>query len=146
MISRHWIAQKCLSNRVAQTSSRSIAYVLGSNTTNSADPSGYCRDFVRKHDYESFLTSQFYPKTMQGGYFALKAFYVSIWNCLNNLNIYGVLTLCDMEVELAMIQDVVSNSMLGKMRMQFWRDIVKQISDVRATATQDEYLFNTDIA
>lgn len=35
-----------------------------------------------------------------------------------------------MEVEVAMIQDNVSNSMLGKMRMQFWRDAVKQISQV----------------
>ncbi|KIM89068.1 hypothetical protein PILCRDRAFT_95104 [Piloderma croceum F 1598] len=88
-----------------------MATLLGSNpdTTGSADPSGYCKDLVRKYDYESFLTSQFYPKEMQGGYFALKAFYV----------------------ELAMIQDTVSNSMLGKMRMQFWRDAVKQISDGR---------------
>lgn len=30
-----------------------------------------------------------------------------------------------------MIQDTVSNPMLGKMRMQFWRDAVKQISAVR---------------
>ena len=37
------------------------------------------------------------------------------------------------KVELAMIQDTVSNSMLGKMRMQFWRDAVKQISDVGIT-------------
>lgn len=43
----------------------------------SADPAGYCKELVRKHDYESFLTSQFYPREMQGGYFALKAFYVS---------------------------------------------------------------------
>jgi hypothetical protein len=57
-----------------------MATILGSNpvTDNSADPTGYCKDFVRKHDYESFLTSQFYPKELQSGYFALKAFYVSV--------------------------------------------------------------------
>jgi NADH dehydrogenase [ubiquinone] 1 alpha subcomplex assembly factor 6 len=40
------------------------------------DASGYCRDFVRKNDYEGFLISQFYPKDLQGGYFALRAFFV----------------------------------------------------------------------
>lgn len=39
-------------------------------------PAAYCRDLVRSRDYESFLTSHFYPKHLQDGYFALKAFYV----------------------------------------------------------------------
>ncbi|KAF7985495.1 hypothetical protein HWV62_3693 [Athelia sp. TMB] len=86
-----------------------MATILGSTpeAAGSADPAAYCRDLVQKHDYESFLTSHFYPREVQGGYFALKAFYV----------------------ELAMIQDTVSNPMLGKMRMQFWRDTVKQINE-----------------
>jgi hypothetical protein len=37
------------------------------------------------------------------------------------------------QVELAMVQDNVSNAMIGKMRMQFWRDAVKGISDVCLT-------------
>ncbi|KAJ8587273.1 hypothetical protein M405DRAFT_852962 [Rhizopogon salebrosus TDB-379] len=40
-----------------------------------SNPTEYCRDFVRKHDYEGYLTSQLYPKNLQGGYFALRAFY-----------------------------------------------------------------------
>jgi NADH dehydrogenase [ubiquinone] 1 alpha subcomplex assembly factor 6 len=32
---------------------------------------------------------------------------------------------------LALIQDAVSSPMVGKIRMQFWRDAIKQISDVR---------------
>ncbi|EEB98193.1 hypothetical protein MPER_02344 [Moniliophthora perniciosa FA553] len=67
------------------------------------------RDFVQKHDYESFLISHFYPKELQGGYFALKAF----------------------SAELAMVQDAVTNPTIGAMRMQFWRDAVKSISEVR---------------
>jgi NADH dehydrogenase [ubiquinone] 1 alpha subcomplex assembly factor 6 len=57
-----------------------MATIVGSkmDTTGSEDPTGYCKEFVRKHDYESFLISPFYPKEMQPGYFALKAFYVSI--------------------------------------------------------------------
>jgi NADH dehydrogenase [ubiquinone] 1 alpha subcomplex assembly factor 6 len=30
-----------------------------------------------------------------------------------------------------MVQDNVSNAMIGSMRMQFWRDAVKGINDVR---------------
>lgn len=51
----------------------------------SPDPTTYCSDFLRKHDYESFLISQFYPKEMQGGYLALKAFSVRIYNIVMRL-------------------------------------------------------------
>lgn len=78
-------------------------------TAGPSNPHTYCRDLVRKHDHESFLTSYFYPRHLQAGFFAIKAF----------------------SVELATIQDNVSNAMIGKMRMQFWRDAVKGISDVR---------------
>jgi NADH dehydrogenase [ubiquinone] 1 alpha subcomplex assembly factor 6 len=30
-----------------------------------------------------------------------------------------------------MVQDNVSSSMIGEMRMQFWRDAVKSLADVR---------------
>lgn len=71
------------------------------------NPFQYCKDLVRKHDYEGYLISHFYPNEARGGYFALKAFYV----------------------ELAMVQDHVSNQTIGKMRMQFWRDAVKGINE-----------------
>ena len=35
------------------------------------------------------------------------------------------------KVELATVQEAVSTPMIGRMRMQFWRDAVKGISDVR---------------
>ncbi|KAI0761935.1 isoprenoid synthase domain-containing protein [Trametes elegans] len=73
------------------------------------DPLAYCRDLVRKRDYESYLIGSFYPRHTQGAFFALRAFYV----------------------ELASVQDTVSNSMIGKMRMQFWRDAIKSIADGR---------------
>ena len=41
------------------------------------DPESYCKDLVRKRDYEWFLISHFYPKELQGAFFALRAFYVS---------------------------------------------------------------------
>ncbi|KXN81771.1 NADH dehydrogenase (ubiquinone) complex I, assembly factor 6 [Leucoagaricus sp. SymC.cos] len=82
---------------------------LVSSSVGLSDPVGYCTDLVRKHDYESYLISQLWPRDLRGSYFALKAF----------------------SVELAMVQDHVSNLTIGKMRMQFWRDAVKDISNGR---------------
>lgn len=42
-----------------------------------ADPVGYCKEYVRKRDYESYLIASFYPRHLQGAFFALRAFYVS---------------------------------------------------------------------
>ncbi|KAJ3910482.1 isoprenoid synthase domain-containing protein [Lentinula edodes] len=71
------------------------------------DPVEYCTNFVQKYDYEAYLIGQFWPKEVRGPYFALKAF----------------------STELAMIQDNVSNSSIGMMRMQFWRDATKALND-----------------
>jgi hypothetical protein len=40
------------------------------------DPVEYCRELVRKGDYEGYLSHAFYPRTLQPGYLALKAFQV----------------------------------------------------------------------
>ncbi|TFK24970.1 hypothetical protein FA15DRAFT_618696 [Coprinopsis marcescibilis] len=74
------------------------------------NPAAYCKDLVQKYDYDSYLIGHFYPKSKQDAYFAIKAF----------------------SVELATVQENVSNSMIGKMRMQFWRDAVKDISSGRS--------------
>ncbi|KAF9533111.1 isoprenoid synthase domain-containing protein [Crepidotus variabilis] len=79
------------------------------STVGLTDPHAYCRDLVRKHDYDSYLNSFFYPSETWNVFFAVKAF----------------------SVELATIQDSVSNAAIGRMRMQFWRDAVKGISDDR---------------
>ncbi|KAJ7505322.1 isoprenoid synthase domain-containing protein [Mycena galericulata] len=75
------------------------------STSQSLDPAAYCRELVRKHDYDSFLISKFWPSTLQDGYFAIKAF----------------------ATELAMVQDTVSMATLGAVRMQFWRDAIRDI-------------------
>ncbi|KAI0770297.1 isoprenoid synthase domain-containing protein [Fomes fomentarius] len=103
-----------LSARFPQTSrpyafTRTLATVSSSSESGVADPGTYCRDYVQKRDYESYLIGSFYPRELQPAFFALRAFYV----------------------ELASVQDTVSNSMIGKMRMQFWRDAIKSIADGR---------------
>ncbi|KAG2151391.1 isoprenoid synthase domain-containing protein [Suillus clintonianus] len=70
-----------------------------------SNPAEYCKDLVRKHDYEGYLTSQLYPKRFQGGYFALRAFYI----------------------ELATVREAVSQTTLGQARLMFWRDAMKDI-------------------
>ena len=94
------------------------------------DSSAYCRDLVRKHDYEGFLVSQFYPNEVKDSYFAVKAF--SVRHIAFGSN--WLLTQVELpQIELAMVHDQVSNEMIGKMRMQFWRDAVKGITEVRIT-------------
>ncbi|THH16562.1 hypothetical protein EW146_g4100 [Bondarzewia mesenterica] len=88
---------------------RLLSIPSGPTTGGIEDPFAYCKEFVRKHDYDAFLVSQFYPREKQNGYYAMKALYN----------------------EIALVQDSVSNVMLGKMRMQFWRDAVHSLSDGR---------------
>lgn len=73
------------------------------------DPNAYCSDLIRKRDYEAYLVSHFWPREIRAHYIALRAFYV----------------------ELASVQEAVSNPTIGRMRMQFWRDAIKGISDGR---------------
>jgi len=39
-------------------------------------PTTYCRDYVKKHDYDSFLLSYFFPRAALDAYFSVKAFSV----------------------------------------------------------------------
>ncbi|EIW80953.1 hypothetical protein CONPUDRAFT_123770 [Coniophora puteana RWD-64-598 SS2] len=86
-------------SRLAYSRKRTVATAA----SGSANPRQYCEEYVQKHDYEGYLTSKFYPRHRQSGYYALRAFYI----------------------ELASVQESVSNAVLGQMRMQFWRDAVK---------------------
>lgn len=53
-------------------------YATGSNVsaaeTHNSDV--YCRDFVRQHDRDAYLTSHFFSKELQRACFAIRAFYV----------------------------------------------------------------------
>jgi NADH dehydrogenase [ubiquinone] 1 alpha subcomplex assembly factor 6 len=67
---------------------------------------------VRKHDYEGYLLHPFFPKETQGDYLSLRAFYV----------------------ELASVFDKSgSNALIGKMKLQWWRDVVKAMSEGKST-------------
>ncbi|KAI6151369.1 isoprenoid synthase domain-containing protein [Pisolithus thermaeus] len=70
-----------------------------------SEAANYCKDLVRRYDYESFLTSQLYPQQYRLGYYALRAFYI----------------------ELATIKEAVSQTTLGQGRLVFWRNAIKDI-------------------
>ncbi|WFC96308.1 mitogen-activated protein kinase kinase [Malassezia brasiliensis] len=63
------------------------------------------KDTVRLRDYPAFLTHFAYPRALQPHFFALRAFHV----------------------ELASIKDMVSNELVGRVRMQWWRDAIRGI-------------------
>lgn len=65
----------------------------------------YCGREVRKHDNDHFLTGLFAPEDRREALFALHAF----------------------NVEIAKTREVVSEPILGQMRLQFWRDGVEAV-------------------
>lgn len=62
----------------------------------------YCRDALKRYDYPSYLLSTFQPSHSLDSFLALRA----------------------LNVDLALIPDNVSNTMVGKMRYQFWTETV----------------------
>jgi phytoene/squalene synthetase len=67
----------------------------------------YCLDIVHKQDYESYLIGLLMPKNQRRAYYAIRSF----------------------NVELATIKDQVPRSAqhAGRIRFQFWRDLLQQM-------------------
>ncbi|KAL7267170.1 hypothetical protein RUND412_010254 [Rhizina undulata] len=63
----------------------------------------YCGDLLRKYDYPSHLLTAFIHPRARDAYLAIRAF----------------------NVDIALIEDRVSNTTVGKMRMQFWRSAIE---------------------
>ncbi|RKP26961.1 isoprenoid synthase domain-containing protein [Syncephalis pseudoplumigaleata] len=96
---------------LASTAGRAALSSSSSSTTAAAvkvspqDALAYCRDLVRKHDYDHYLCGLLYPRNVRDGYWALRSLFI----------------------ELSLIRDVVSESHIGQMRLQFWRDAIEQL-------------------
>ncbi|XP_042219029.1 uncharacterized protein LOC121864144 isoform X2 [Homarus americanus] len=65
----------------------------------------YCLDIVKQNDYENFLSVLLLPQNARATAVAIRAF----------------------NVELAQVSDMTSETLMGKMRLQFWRDTLDQI-------------------
>ena len=70
-----------------------------------ADPLSYCADQVRRFDRDRFLTALFVPPDRREAVFALAAF----------------------NLEVAKTREVVTEPMLGQIRLQWWREAVDEI-------------------
>ncbi|KAF8321494.1 isoprenoid synthase domain-containing protein [Cantharellus anzutake] len=84
------------------TSSRLVWTSARPSVVKTAD---YCKNLVQRLDRDAFLTSYFYPPSIRPSFFAIRAF----------------------NIETATVKDQVSNSALGRIRMQWWRDTVKSL-------------------
>lgn len=77
-----------------------------------------CLALVQQHDYDNFLIGSTLPTRFRAPFFAVRAFHI----------------------ELALIKDQSRKNLLsGRMRFQFWRDIINQIfsgEDAASIATQ----------
>lgn len=62
-------------------------------------------DTVRMRDYAGYLSHVAYPQRLQPHFWALRAFHI----------------------ELASIKDNVSNELVGRVRMQWWRDAIESV-------------------
>lgn len=82
---------------------------FATRTHSKTSSNDYCRNLVRQHDYEAFLSSKLYPRRYQSGYYALRAFYI----------------------ELATIREAVSQATLGAGRFVFWRNTIKDVFNNR---------------
>lgn len=75
----------------------------------------YCAALVRKHDRGRFVTALFAPDAAREGLFALYAY----------------------NHEIARTREVVTETMIGQMRLQFWRDAVRDMYE-QDTAPEHE--------
>ena len=78
------------------------------STPTQAKSLSYATSLLRSSDSDSFYPSFFYPSHVRPAYLAIKA----------------------LNVELARLDDEVSNSMVGKIRYQWWRDTVRGALEV----------------
>lgn len=68
-------------------------------------PAEYCLQLVRKNDYENFLCTLLLPHNIKSAAFSIRAF----------------------NVEVAQVEDQVSDNKIGAMRLQFWTDALNNI-------------------
>ena len=76
----------------------------------------YCADQVRRQDRERYLTALFAPAGRREDLFALYAF----------------------NLEVAKTAEVVSEAMVGRIRLQWWREAIEEIEEAVAYATGED--------
>src|SRR5258708_38864649 len=70
------------------------------------DPTQYCAQQVRRFDHDRYLGTMFAREPVQARLFALYAF----------------------NVEIARVREIVSEPVIGQMRLQWWRDAITEFA------------------
>ena len=83
-------------------------------SSSSTETGQYCVDLVKKHDFDSYVSGLLVPSASRSAFFAIRAF----------------------NVEIAMIKDHThGNAMAGRIRFQWWRDLLQEIYHGRVDGT-----------
>eukprot|EP00126_Sphaerothecum_destruens_P002162 Sdes_comp15601_c0_seq1m4595 len=98
---------RLVSTRPAALFRRSFHHSLWLRSAHVLPPESekYCRELVRKFDYENYLCCQFLPKSILPKVLAIRA----------------------LNVEIAQIKDVVTNSTIGNIRLEWWKTSLDDI-------------------
>ncbi|XP_018392080.1 PREDICTED: NADH dehydrogenase (ubiquinone) complex I, assembly factor 6 [Cyphomyrmex costatus] len=88
-----------------RTQLRCMIRMNTTSTKQKQTPAEYCLQLVRKSDYENFLCTLLLPHSIKSAAFAIRAF----------------------NVEVAQVEDQVSDNRIGAMRLQFWTDALNGI-------------------
>jgi len=84
---------------------QAFGHCIRYNSTSPTVPSSriYCQNLLRKYDYPSYLQTAFMPQSARDAHLAILA----------------------LNVELALIPEIVANQTARVMRMQFWKDALE---------------------
>ena len=97
------------SRTIGPAANRAVrGHLAGNVRPYSTIPTILLRDTVSRRDYNAFLTHYAYPTALQPYFFALRAF----------------------NAELASIKDDVSNELVGRVRMGWWREAIRGVYEV----------------
>jgi NADH dehydrogenase [ubiquinone] 1 alpha subcomplex assembly factor 6 len=85
-------------------------------SSNIYDSNKYCVELVKRWDYDNYLVGLLFPQKFRDSFFAVRAF----------------------NVEIALLKDQLSRNSfhVGKIRFQFWRDILNSIYGVSEVSQQ----------
>ena len=90
--------------KLAHQQCRRFLKIRSMSSKPQVSPIEYCANQLRTHDYQAYLCSLFVPSQDRHRIWALGA----------------------LNVELAQVRDVVSDTQIGKIRLAWWRDTIEQ--------------------
>jgi len=119
MLSKKWRSLSAPATSFTVKLCRNCSSIRKLSPQTVGDAHTYCFDLVKTHDYEHFLAGLLIPKRHRDVYFTLRAF----------------------NIEIATIKDQIprNNANAGRIRFQFWKDVLHQIYEHDHDHSHDVY-------